>query len=107
MNVCVHCGAEARDRRGRPVAELYDAALYAKSRSLRLRECRACSHTVDPYLEQEGTLVLLDIALQSQAVLRHVLVNSEHTLLILKMVLITLIVDGYCRLDKKVGGSED
>ena len=69
--------------------------------------CRACSHTVDPYLEQEGTLVLLDIALQSQAVLRHVLVNSEHTLLILKMVLITLIVDGYCRLDKKVGGSED
>ena len=56
---------------------------------------------------EEGTLVLLDIALQSQAVLRHVLVNSEHTLLILKMVLITLIVDGYCRLDKKVGGSED
>lgn len=98
MKICVSCGAEATDRLGRPVAELYDATLFAKSQILRLRECRACGQTVDPYLEREGTLVLLDMALQSQAVLRHVLVNSgDYTLLILKMVLLTIIVDGYCR----------
>jgi len=98
MKVCVHCGVEVVDRHRRPVTELYDTQLYAKSRILRLRECRACSRTVDPYLEQEGTLVLLDIALQSQPVLRHVLVNSDHNVIVLKMVLLTIIVDGYCRL---------
>jgi hypothetical protein len=102
MKVCVHCGAEVFDRQGRHVTELYDSALYAKSRILRLLECRACGHQVDPYLEQEGTLVLLDIALQSRAVLRHLLVNGDHIVLILKMVLLSIIVDGYCRYEVKM-----
>ena len=97
FKICVHCGAEAVDKRGRRVTDLFDAALFAKSRILRLVECGACGRVVDPYVEREGTLVLLDIGLQSQAVLRHVLVNSDHALLILKMVLLTIIVDGYCR----------
>jgi hypothetical protein len=100
MKVCVHCGGgvAAMDRHvGGDVTELYDTALYAKSRILRLRECRACTRIMDPYLEQEGTLVLLDVALQSRAALRHVLVNADHTVVILKMVLLTIIVDGYCR----------
>ena len=97
FKVCVHCGAEAVDKRGRRVTELFDAALFAKSRILRLLECGGCGEVVDPYVEREGTLVLLDIGLQSRAVMRHVLVNSDHTRLVIKMVLITLIVDGYCR----------
>ena len=98
FKVCVHCGAEAVDKRGRRATELFDAALFAKSRILRLLECGGCGEVVDPYVEREGTLVLLDIGLQSGAVLRHVLVNnSDHTRLVIKMVLITLIVDGYCR----------
>lgn len=106
MKVCVHCGAAALDKRGRHVSELFDTALFAKSRILRLLECRACGHVVDRYVEQEGTLVLLDIALQSRAVLRHVLINTDHRVLILKMVLLTIIVDGYCRWAGEQSGGE-
>ena len=48
-------------------------------------------------LEYEGCLILLDLALQTPAAFRHVLVNAVNTKLVLKLVFITLIIDGYIK----------
>merc|ERR1712142_1130228 len=64
---------------------------------LKLRSCPHCGCICDKYIEYEGTLILLDLALQSDAAFRHVLINENHMPTILKMVLLTLIVEGYCR----------
>lgn len=95
--VCINCGAIALDKSGARLTKLYDETLYKKSKILKLVECRRCGEVVDNYSEYEGTIILLDLALQNIAAYRHVLVNNTHNITILKMTLITLIVEGYCR----------
>lgn len=103
--VCVNCGLQVTDREGRQVCQLYDQALLAKTKILKLLECRGCGQVCDRYLEVDGTLVLLDLALQSQPAYRHLLLNQKHTGTILRLSLVTLIVDGYCRWsDSNTGG---
>lgn len=87
------------------MSQLYDQALLAKTKILKLLECRGCGQVCDRYLEVDGTLVLLDLALQSQPAYRHLLLNQKHTGTILRLSLVTLIVDGYCRWsDSHTGG---
>jgi len=62
--VCVHCGVPVTDRQGHLVEQLYDQALLAKTNILKLLECTSCGQVCDRYLEVDGTLVLLDLALQ-------------------------------------------
>jgi len=97
MKVCVNCGAEILDKRGQPLNQVYDKALSNKSGIIRLVECSSCGQVADKYIEYEGCLVLLDLALQYQPAFRHTLVNQNRRTLILKMVFLTLIVDGYTR----------
>ena len=82
-----------------------DVATYLKGAGCvalvtnRFRElqCEVCDKICDKYLEYEGTLLLLDVALQNRTALRHLLMNSDHRSTILKATLLTLIIDGYCR----------
>jgi len=97
MVVCVNCGALAVNRKGLPVTELYDVDLHAKTGIIKLIECQLCHENVDKYIEYEGCLVLLDLALQYQPAYRHLLLNQNHRTLIFKMVFLTLIVEAYCR----------
>jgi len=97
MKVCVNCGAEILDKRGKPLNQVYDKELSDKSGIIRLVECHGCGQVADKYIEYEGCLVLLDLALQHPPALRHTLINQDCTTLILKMVFLTLIVDGYIR----------
>jgi len=95
--VCINCGVVVRDKSGKLLTKLYDEALYKKSKILKLVECGECGEVVDNYSEYEGTIILLDLALQNVAAYRHVLVNNNHHNTIVKMTLLTLIVEGYCR----------
>jgi len=97
MKICVNCGAAVKDKHGTQVDEVYDRNLYKKSGIMKLLECRQCSKVVDKYIEYEGCLILLDLALQTPAAFRHVLVNAVNTKLVLKLVFITLIIDGYIK----------
>lgn len=97
MVVCVNCGAKAVNRKGLPVTELYDVELHAKTGIIKLIDCQLCHENVDKYIEYEGCLVLLDLALQYQPAYRHLLLNQNHRTLIFKMVFLTLIVEAYCR----------
>jgi hypothetical protein len=97
--LCTHCGSVLLNRRtGKPASELYDADLYAKSKILRLIDCRdCCGHpgAADNYVEQEGVVVLIDLLLQTRQAYRHVLYNGDYTKLVLKMALLAVICDGY------------
>jgi len=95
--VCVGCGTEVKDKEGKPVVKLYDQTLLANTNILKLLECHKCGQVCDRYLEVCGTLVLLDLALQSQPAFRHVLINCGHAGTVLRLGLVTTIVDGYCR----------
>lgn len=95
--VCINCGAYVTDKSGRQLSKLYDEPLYKKSAILKLVECPSCDDVADRYVEYEGALILLDLALQNTAAYRHVLLNTDHVGAILKMAILTLIVDGYCR----------
>lgn len=106
MQVCVNCGSEALDKQGRPVEQSFDAVLRDKSGLVKLIECEQCGENVDKYIEYEGCLVLLDLALQHQPAYRHTLINQNHGTLILRMVFLTLIVDGYCRWASEAAGEE-
>jgi putative effector of murein hydrolase LrgA (UPF0299 family) len=64
---------------------------------LKLLECVKCEELCDKYLECDGTLILLDLALQNTAAYRHVLLNQAHFSTILRLALVTIIVDGYSR----------
>jgi len=97
FKVCVNCGAYVTDKSGRRLSKLYDEPLYKKSSILKLVECVDCNDVADRYVEYEGAIILLDLALQNTAAFRHVLLNTENTGAILKMATLTLIVDGYCR----------
>ena len=95
--VCINCGSVVTNESGEAVTKLYDSKLYNKSRIIKLLACLHCGRVCDKYLEYDGTLLLLDAALQSKPALRHLLINSDHSATIRKVSLLTLIVDGYCR----------
>eukprot|EP00092_Neocalanus_flemingeri_P035455 GFUD01038580.1.p1 GENE.GFUD01038580.1~~GFUD01038580.1.p1 ORF type:complete len:235 (-),score=37.35 GFUD01038580.1:51-755(-) len=95
--ICINCGLPVLDRNGTKVTQLYDEKLYKKSKILKLLQCEVCDKICDRYLEYEGPLILLDLALQNKSAYRHVLINKNHAATILKMSLLTLIVEGYCR----------
>jgi len=95
--VCINCGAYVTDKSGRRLSKLYDEPLYKKSSILKLVECSTCDDVADRYVEYEGAIILLDLALQNTAAFRHVLLNTDNKGAILKMAVLTLIVDGYCR----------
>ena len=82
---------------GAGVSKLYHEKLYKKTRILKLLQCEKCDSICDKYLEYEGTLKLLDVALQNPAALRHLLINENYSSSILKVTLLTLIIDSYCR----------
>jgi len=106
MIVCVNCGREQVDGEGRPASHAYDTQLANKSGIIKLSECKLCLENVDKYIEYEGCLVLLDLALQHQPAYRHVLINQNRRTAILKMVFLTLVVDGYCRWHNETGGGQ-
>jgi len=97
MKVCVNCGVGVVDKNGRPHEQLYDQKLAEKLSIIKLLECDRCGQNVDKYIEYEGCLVLLDLALQELSAFRHVLINCDHANVIVKMMFLTLIVDGYSR----------
>jgi len=104
--VCINCGTEVVDKNGEKVTQLYDQTLHSKSKILKLLECVECGGLCDKYLECEGTLILLDLALQNISSYRHVLMNQDHSATILRLALVTLIVDGYCRWASSHTGGE-
>jgi len=95
--VCIQCGSEVLDKTGCRVSNLYDQTLLAKSKIIKLLECSNCENQCDKYIECDGTLILLDLALQNKSAFRHVLLNQEYNTTILRLALVTIIVDGYCR----------
>lgn len=92
---CTHCGAELLDKNNKPALELYDEELHRKSNILKLMSCSACGQVADKYIECDGPLLLIDLALQSKEAYRHVLFNGGYGPLIVRMALLTLICDGY------------
>jgi len=94
---CTHCGSVLRDKSGAPCGELYDQELHSKSGILKLMACTACSADVaDKYVEVDGALLLIDLALQSKQAYRHVLLNRTAAwMVVAKMTLLTVICDGY------------
>jgi len=104
MTVCVNCGSEVVDGGGRRLDQVYDKKLAEKSGIIKLLECERCGEYVDKYIEYEGGLVLLDLAMQQKPAFRHVLVNQNHRTSILKMVFLTLIVEGYSRWSAESSG---
>lgn len=105
MKICVNCGTQAKDKRGNYVDESYDHQLYKKTGIMKLLECWHCNKIVDKYIEYDGCLILLDLALQCPSAYRHVIVNGGpgegvdrmNTKLLLKLVFVTLIIDGFCK----------
>jgi len=97
MKICVNCGILVKDKNGDNLDEVFDTKLYKNTAILKLLQCYKCNKTVDKYIEYEGCLLLLDLALQCPASFRHVLVNSHNNKLILKLVLMTLIIDGFIK----------
>jgi len=97
MKYCTHCGSVLRDKGGTPCGELFDQELHTKSGILKLMPCTACSTDVaDKYVEVDGALLLIDLALQSKQAYRHVLLNRvDASLVVAKMSLLTVICDGY------------
>ena len=76
--------------------ELFDVDLHKKSNILKLVSCGVCGAGIaDRYCEFDGTLLLIDLVLQSREAYRHVLFNGGYISLILKMALLTVICDGY------------
>lgn len=94
---CTQCGSGLASRKtSKPLTELYDEELFAKSKILKLVECRECGEVADKYVEHDGALVLIDLLLQSVPAYRHVLFNGEkYRGLVHKMALLAVICDGY------------
>ena len=91
--VCIECGEPL----SASVTKLYHERLFKKTKILKLVQCERCDAVCDKYLEYEGTLLLLDVGLQNKSALRHLLINEDHSAAILKVSLLTLIIDAYCR----------
>ena len=91
--VCIECGHTLPT----DVNQLYHEKLFKKTKILKLVQCEKCDKICDKYVEYEGALLLLDVTLQNRAALRHLLINEDHSSTILKVTLLTLIIDAYCR----------
>ena len=65
--ICTNCTA--------PTPTLYK--IYSTPGSVQLTSCKNCSHDVDPYIEREWLLVLMDCVLHRPEAFRHVLYNRE------------------------------
>jgi len=104
--ICINCSAQVRSKNGEEVEILYDDHLFKKSKILKLLSCEFCGAICDKYLEYEGTLLLLDLALQNKGAYRHVLFNESYTATILKMTVLTIIVEGYCRWSTEQTGKQ-
>ena len=79
VKYCTHCGNVLLDRHGQPMYELFDVDLHKKSNILKLVSCVACgAGTADHYCEFDGTLLLIDLVLQSREAYRHVLFNGGY-----------------------------
>jgi len=107
VKYCTLCGAALYDKSGAECRQLYDEDLHAKSGILKLVPCHACGADVaDKYVEVDGTLLLIDLALQSKSAYRHVLLNASTSNaaavgrttsvagLVYKVALLTVICDG-------------
>ena len=58
-----------------PTSTLYK--VYSTPGSIQLSTCRSCGHDVDPYIEREWLLVIMDCVLHRPEAFRHVLYNRE------------------------------
>lgn len=106
---CTGCGRGLKAKGGVPCTELYDQELYAKSRILKLVGCTDCGLQVaDKYVECDGTVLLIDLVLQSKQAYRHVLLNGQkcYTSLVVKMALLTVLCDGYIGWSNNAGKEE-
>lgn len=68
---CTVCGAQLLDKNNRPAIELYDEELHRKSNILKLMLCSSCGQVADKYIECDGPLLLIDLALQSKEAYRN------------------------------------
>ena len=67
--VCVHCGA--------PCAALYRQLNKNSLSSIKAMHCEQCHRIVDPYIEREWLLVVIDCILLRPEAYRHILYNNE------------------------------
>eukprot|EP00571_Detonula_confervacea_P001124 CAMPEP_0172315352 /NCGR_PEP_ID=MMETSP1058-20130122/24938_1 /TAXON_ID=83371 /ORGANISM="Detonula confervacea, Strain CCMP 353" /LENGTH=341 /DNA_ID=CAMNT_0013029419 /DNA_START=240 /DNA_END=1262 /DNA_ORIENTATION=+ len=66
-HICTNCT--------RPTATLYK--VYSTPGSIQLTTCKRCGPDVDPYIEREWLLVIMDCVLHRPEAFRHVLYNRE------------------------------
>ena len=98
MKYCTNCGSLLKDKNGQPYGELTDEDMFAKTGIIKLLSCQKCDSSIaDKYLEYDGTLLLIDLALQSKQAYRHVLLNGQYVSLVFKMTILTVICDGYVK----------
>ena len=67
---CTVCGAQLLNKDNGPARELYDEELHRKSNILKLSLCSSCGQVADKYIECDGPLLLIDLALQSKEAYR-------------------------------------
>ncbi len=53
---------------------------YSSAKNIKLETCSKCSHDVDPYIERELLLVLMDMILLRRTAYRHFFFNRSHAL---------------------------
>lgn len=99
--ICVHCKT--------PCAHLYRRLSFSLS-SIKALTCKNCNKQLDPYIEQEWLLVILDCILFREEAFRHVLFNVDglqvtKVSMILKFVAAASIVDGFSRCMESVQNS--
>ena len=67
--VCVYCGM--------PCAALYRQLNKTSLSSIKAMHCERCQRIVDPYIEREWLLVIIDCALLRPEAYRHILYNNQ------------------------------
>ncbi len=68
---CTHCGRQLMDKNNKVATSLYDEDLHKKSNILKLKVCSSCGQVADKYIECDGTLLLIDLALQTKEAYRY------------------------------------
>jgi hypothetical protein len=53
---------------------------YSNAKNIKLQTCTKCCHDVDPYIERELLLVIMDMMLLRTAAYRHLFFNRSHAL---------------------------
>lgn len=85
--ICVECGT--------PVEALYSN--FPGSANIRIELCKICGKPIDPYIEYDVSLILLDLMLLSKTVWRHVLFNVKTNHLHWKLAVVCCFCDGYMK----------